>query len=93
MSELVTNSLKHAFPEGSGVITVSLDRVEDGGIALVVSDDGKGRSPEDAAPGRGKPGLGTSIINGLVDQLGGEQMIGNEHGTRTEIRIGSPVHG
>ena len=93
VSELVTNSLKHAFPEGSGVITVSLDRVEDGGIALVVSDDGKGRSPEDAAPGRGKPGLGTSIINGLVDQLGGEQMIGNEHGTRTEIRIGSPVHG
>ncbi len=88
----MTNSLKHAFPEGSGAITVSLERAVDGGIALVVSDDGKGRSPDGAASGRARPGLGTSIINGLVDQLEGEQMIANEQGTRTEIRIPAPVH-
>ena len=92
VGELVTNSLKHAFPEGSGAITVSLERAVDGGIALVVSDDGKGRSPDGAASGRARPGLGTSIINGLVDQLEGEQMIANEQGTRTEIRIPAPVH-
>jgi PAS domain S-box-containing protein len=90
VAELVTNSLKHAFPDGKGTITVSLERTADGGIALVVADDGQGRSPGDAASGPGKAGLGTSIINGLIEQLQGELIMGNERGVRTEIRVAAP---
>jgi two-component sensor histidine kinase len=89
VAELVTNSLKHAFPHGKGTITVSLERAGDGDIALVVSDDGQGRPV--AAPGSGGRGLGTTIINGLVDQLQGEKIMVGEHGSRTEIRVPAPV--
>ena len=97
MGELVTNSLKHAFPDAKGTITVILEREADGTIALLVSDDGRGRPPENAAPGSRQQGLGTTIINGLVNQLHGEQILGNEHlsgnqhGARTEIRVPAPV--
>jgi two-component sensor histidine kinase len=86
----VTNSLKHAFPQGKGTITVSLDRVEDGSVALVVSDNGRGRSVGDIAQ-LSRSGIGTSIINGLVSQLQGTTIMGNEQGARTEIRVAAPV--
>jgi PAS domain S-box-containing protein len=90
VAELVTNSLKHAFPQGKGTITVSLDRAEDGSVALVVSDNGRGRSVGDGAHGS-ISGIGTSIINGLVNQLQGTTIMGNEQGARTEIRVAAPV--
>jgi PAS domain S-box-containing protein len=90
VAELVTNSLKHAFPQGKGTITVSLDRVEDGSVALVVSDNGRGRSVGDIAH-LSRSGIGTSIINGLVNQLQGTTIMGNEQGARTEIRVAAPV--
>ncbi|MBL8965913.1 MAG: ATP-binding protein [Spirochaetaceae bacterium] len=77
VNELVANSLKHAFPSGSsGTIGVSL-RLGDGGYELVVADDGRGLSLPLAAPGGtprrldGSEGLGSSLVQGLVRQLGG----------------------
>ncbi len=91
VAELVTNSLKHAFVDGKGAIQVSLERAADGEVALVVSDNGRGRPAVDAAMGGRKRGLGTSIVKGLVNQLQGTIIMGNDRGARTEIRVAPPV--
>jgi two-component sensor histidine kinase len=90
VTELVTNALKHAFPDGTGNVSVTLERGADNEIILVVSDDGQGTTVGKASTRSSKTGLGTSIIAGLVAQLGGTMTTGNENGTRTEIRVPKP---
>ena len=66
ITELVINSLKHAFPEQKhGKIIVDY-RSDVPNWTLSVKDDGIGM-PTDAP----KPGLGTGIIEALARQLGG----------------------
>jgi two-component sensor histidine kinase len=91
VTELVTNSLKHAFPLGMGNITVILEQAENGEVILIVSDDGQGRSADHGEAGSPKMGLGATIITGLTAQLGGIMTMQSEQGTRTEIRIAEPV--
>jgi chemotaxis protein methyltransferase CheR len=65
-TELVINAIKHAFPDGKeGVITVTY-AVEASGWTLSVADNGVGQTE---AAGGEKPGLGTSIIGALANQL------------------------
>lgn len=65
-TELVINAIKHAFPDNrGGCITVTY-AVEASGWTLSVGDDGVGQSK---AVGGEKPGLGTSIIGALANQL------------------------
>jgi two-component sensor histidine kinase len=68
VTELVINSLKHAFNENSkdALITVSYD-VFGKDWKLVVVDNGTGK-PEGAMP-HPKSGLGTGIIKALASQL------------------------
>ena len=89
VTELLTNSLKHAFPSGRGRIEVVLKR-QDAGLALIVNDDGKGLEalPPPNAP---KPGQGINIITGLVNQLRGSMTRQNDKGTRTEILLAIPA--
>jgi len=71
VNELVTNALKHAFPEGrEGVVRVTFRRV--GNLFhLSVADDGIGLSPgRQMPPGEGL-GLGSRILRALAAQLGG----------------------
>ena len=65
--EILTNSFKHAFPDGrSGRITVEVQR--DGAEArMTIRDDGVGVGP--ATPGK-RP-LGLTIVRKLVQQIGG----------------------
>lgn len=66
VTELVINSIKHAFPEGrTGIITVCYE-CEDTGWVLSVADDGVGQTK---IVGGQHPGLGTSIIGALANQL------------------------
>jgi len=66
VTELVINSLKHAFPaHRSGKIVVDYHANEAGWI-LSVSDDGVG-IPSD--PEQSKPGLGTGIVDAMSRQL------------------------
>jgi len=87
VTELVTNSLKHAFPTGKGNVEVALTRSDDGGLALVVSDDGAGYDCSEGAPGELSGGLGATIIKGLVHQLKATMNVRSANGTRSEVRM------
>lgn len=72
-TELLTNSLKHAYPggdKGSVRVTVSGTQRQ---LLLQVDDDGRGL-PVDFNP-RGGTGLGMRIVQGLIAQLSGELQI------------------
>ncbi len=71
VSELVTNAIKHAFPSGQGKIWVKLKRREDGTAILFVEDDGVGLGAGNGTP-QGGSGLGSTIIQQLALQFGGE---------------------
>jgi len=86
VTELVTNSLKHAFVDGGGAVEVSLAAAESGWLELRVSDDGKGYDPDASAT----PSLGGAIIEGLVQQLRGAMTIATGGGVRTLVRLPAP---
>lgn len=70
VGELVTNALKHAFPDGrSGTIAVTLKRDPSGVPTLSVVDDGVGLADEQALD---ESGLGSVIVKQLASQFGGQ---------------------
>jgi two-component sensor histidine kinase len=83
VTELVINSLKHAFPGGrSGTIVVGYQR-HGPNWTLSVRDDGVGM-PGDAASAT--PGLGTSIVEALARQLHARVQVDDQHpGTRVSV--------
>jgi chemotaxis protein methyltransferase CheR len=68
VAEVVTNALKHAFPDDNakGRITVTYVRAEKN-WTLSISDDGAGK-PDGVLPEK-KSGLGTGIVRALAEQL------------------------
>ena len=83
VTELVINSLKHAFPGGrTGRITVSY-HAHGPNWTLAVADDGVGM-PTDAESQT--PGLGTSIVEALANQLKARvQVVGGHPGTTVSV--------
>ena len=69
VNELVSNCIKHAFPDGTGNINISLIPDEDYYI-LTVSDNGIG-FPEDVDPFESNS-LGLKLVNSLSVQLEGD---------------------
>jgi PAS domain S-box-containing protein len=79
VNELVSNSLKHAFPEGRvGAVTVALQRAN-GAHTLTVADDGAG-FPADV-DFRATDSLGMQLVVTLVNQLEGTIELNRENGT------------
>lgn len=79
LNELISNSLKHAFPsDRSGSIRIEA-RSNDGKVELAVIDDGVG-VPEDLAARKGKS-LGLQIVEILARQLRGTWELKREAGT------------
>ncbi len=66
VTELVINCLKHAFPEERSGKVVVRYRSEGPNWTLMVTDDGVGMPPD---PQDSPPGLGTSIVRALAQQL------------------------
>ena len=86
VTELVSNSLKYAFPEGrEGAIFVSVSKTDKGEYSLIVWDNGIG-IPEDLDISK-CTSLGLRLVTMLCDQLNGELSITNKQGTRSEIRF------
>jgi len=69
INELLTNSAKHAYPEGSGEIEVSGER-RGANLHMQVSDLGIGL-PQDFDIEQPRTSLGFKVISSLVAQLGG----------------------
>lgn len=85
VTELVTNAIKYAYPEGTGEIRVSLARDSDGSTILVVADDGVGWSGQGRATGTG---LGGKIVGAMARSLGTEIAYAPQsRGTRVTMRI------
>jgi PAS domain S-box-containing protein len=84
VNELVSNALKHAFPDGrKGEISIRLRSGDDGMIRLTVADNGTGLPPE--LDFRNTETLGLQLVNMLTRQLRGEIEMSGDHGTLWEI--------
>jgi two-component sensor histidine kinase len=86
VTELVLNAAKYAYPAGeSGPVRVFCHAAPDGGLDLVVEDDGIGMS--ESAPAKGG-GLGRRIVGMMGTKLRAEISQDPGHkGVRTRIRI------
>ncbi len=83
ISELISNSIKHAFPGGrGGTISVTLRR-DDDQIVLAVGDDGVGL-PE-GLDYRQTESLGLQLVTILAQQLGAAIDLDRSSGTRFTI--------
>jgi two-component sensor histidine kinase len=80
LSELVTNALKHAFPDDRrGVLTVELERLPRARLKLTVKDDGVGLGRE--FPIRGGTSLGLDLVAIFAKQLDAEVVVRRDAGT------------
>lgn len=80
VNELVSNSLKHGFPDGrTGEILVELHVADDGTLQLEVSDSGVGLPPDFDSRRNGS--LGLQLVADLARQLNGVLDIGPGPGT------------
>ena len=98
---LIANAVK--FTPAGAEVRVAVERLPDGHGALVVSDQGPGISPEDAArlfqpyeqvlgvaQGRGT-GLGLSLSRQIARLMGGELTVSSEPGQGAVFRLELPV--
>lgn len=85
-NELITNSVKYAFPENkSGKIKISLEQLDNHEFKLVIADDG--------TPTQGKEkskegtGFGSLLVQLLTAQLGGNIDVSTNEGTAAIIHF------
>ena len=99
VSNLVLNSIMHAFPNGGkGTITFRANAFGEDDIEIVVSDDGCGMSPQirrhafdpffSTRRHEGATGLGLHIVHSMVvDRLEGQLGLISEPGVGTTVRL------
>lgn len=88
VSELVTNSIKHAFRgprRGPARVSIAVEALDDGELSLVYRDNGSG-FPEGFDPKASK-GLGMILLGALVSQMDGTMEIANEDGAKLSFRL------
>ncbi len=86
ITELASNCLKHAFPDGrQGKVRVSLRSVDEHEFELTVADDGVG-IPE-SVDFENPRSMGMDLIDTFVDQLHGRIEINKNDGTEVRIRF------
>lgn len=77
VNELLTNTIKYAFPEGrTGKVQIKLEQAANGNLQLLVSDNGVGKSGTIKGTG-----FGGQLISLLTQQLGGTVKEDNSNGT------------
>jgi PAS domain S-box-containing protein len=92
VNELVSNALKHAFPDGrKGTVEVQLRREVPGQLRLMVRDDGVGFPA--GVDYRSTMSLGLQLVNSLARQLGATVEMHSGPGTTFELRLseGAPT--
>jgi anti-sigma regulatory factor (Ser/Thr protein kinase) len=70
ITEACGNSVRHAYPDGSGDVSVAYSLRPDS-LELVVEDQGTGLDPSavNTTSDTGESGMGMSIIRAVVDEL------------------------
>lgn len=86
VNELVTNAIKHAYPQAHCRVWVTLSRKAEGGILVTVRDEGVGLPANfDVKTGRG---LGLRLVKAFTEQLRGElQVVRREPGTEFAVNV------
>ena len=86
INELVSNSMKYAFPNGmEGEICIRLKQTEGEDLHLCISDNGVGFPPD--LDWEQTDSLGLQLVRSLTDQLNGNIKCQLEAGTRFDIRF------
>lgn len=86
INELISNSLKHAFPEGiKGEISITFRLVDNYDLELIVSDNGIGLPKDLNLQNTGS--LGLELVNTLANQVDGELEVNRTGGTRFKIKF------
>ena len=84
LNELITNALKHGFPDGRrGTIRVELGKASRGKLRLSVEDDGVGMPA--GIDIRQTQSLGMHLVCALTEQLGGELEMSGDKGTAFKV--------
>jgi PAS domain S-box-containing protein len=84
LTELVSNALKHAFPDGrEGTLSVEVRKLDERQVALRISDDGVGLPPDFEARRQGS--LGLQLVADLSRQIGGALEIVRGAGTTFQV--------
>lgn len=84
INELITNSLKHAFPErkDGGEIQISLKKEADL-FTLKIADNGVGMPEKEKI--ENKKSLGLQLVSSLVNQLDGTMIISGKDGAEFKV--------
>ncbi|MDD3985742.1 MAG: histidine kinase dimerization/phosphoacceptor domain -containing protein [Methanobacterium sp.] len=86
LNELLTNSLKHAFPNNrKGEVKIELHKKNNGRYYLSVADNGIGL-PKNLNPHKIDT-LGMQLINSLTKQINGELTVNTDNGTEFIIKF------
>lgn len=87
VNELISNSVKYAFPSRPGTVKVSVLRGP-AGLDVSVEDDGVGLPPGFSV--ETEAGLGITIVRGLVEREGGVFSVKTEPGRGTSWLLSFP---
>lgn len=91
VTEVLTNSIKHAFAEGQpGHVQLTLARIDNGRLRLTVADNGRGL-PEPTEGSVRTNGLGITIIRGFASQLNGTLHVDGSNGVTTVVEFPEDV--
>ena len=91
VNELVSNSLKYAFPKGrKGEIYIGLHSAEDDKLILTVKDNGVGLPK--GLDFRKTESLGMQLVIMLTEQLDGSIEVDKKKGTTFKITFADPNH-
>jgi len=89
VNELATNAIKHAFPDGTGRVVISVGQIGDQ-IELSVADNGVGLRDRDD-PAKTPERHGADYVAMFVRQLGGTIAVSGPQGAGTIVGIRFPL--
>lgn len=92
INELVSNSLKHAFPgDRKGVIYIEFHSTGEKGFRMVIEDNGIGcKSNKDQKKSNA---LGLQLVSAVMKHIDGSIKLDSAGGTRLEIDFRVPIYG
>ncbi|MFH0892190.1 MAG: histidine kinase dimerization/phosphoacceptor domain -containing protein [Candidatus Falkowbacteria bacterium] len=86
INELVSNSLKYAFPENrKGIVSVDFNSIDEDNYELAVSDNGVGFG--NAANINQVNSLGLALVNTLTKEIKGDMDLVEQQGVKARIRF------